>query len=397
LSTSFSIARRRSSEALRDPRLILPALFIGAVLLAPHLAPVRTAALTVALVPEMLDMSVRPLSAATADPTRESVSYGTPSDRMDVYLPAGAASGSGLPAVVLELGVHPQPIEAPEIVHLASTIARAGVVVGVPDSTALRNLQVTPEEPAHLADAVLVLAQRPEVDPERIGLAGFSAGASIALIAATDERLAGHLDYVSSFGGYADARRLLVDVATRTSTGAAGTIAWQPDPGIRHDVLELALGGLADQPERDRLRAVLAPIVAADAPPSGPPPGAEAFSGDAAALLALFSAPSRAAGEAAVASLSPSLLARLDAISPITVADRIGVPVFLLHGVADTAIPVAHAELLRDAIGDQVARLTEFGRFGHGQPGANGLSLDDAGDVVALALYLRDIVAAATE
>lgn len=393
----MSIARRRSSEALRDPRLILAALLVGAVLLAPRLGPVRTAALTVALVPEMLDTSIRPLSAATSEPTRETVSYGTPADRMDVYLPAGAMAGDGLPGVVLELGVHPQPIDAPEIAHLAKTIARAGVVVGVPDSTALRNLEVTPAEPAHLADAVLALAQRSEVDPERVGLAGFSAGASIALIAGTDARLDGHVSFVSSFGAYADARRLMVDVATRTSADASGTIPWQPDPGIRHDVLELALNGLDDLAERERLRSVLAPIVAAEAAPTGPPAGAASFSGDAAALLALFSAPSRAAGEAAVATLSPDALARLDGISPITFTDRIAVPVFLLHGVSDTAIPVVHAELLRDAIGDEVARLTVFGRFGHGQPGVSGLSLDDAGDVIALALYLRDVVAAATE
>ena len=63
----------------------------------------------------------------------------------------------------------------------------------------------------------------------------------MALDAAADPRLAGHLDFVSSFGGYADARRLLVDVASRTTLNEDGTVSpWQPDPGIRHDVLELA-------------------------------------------------------------------------------------------------------------------------------------------------------------
>ena len=70
---------------------------------------------------------------------------------------------------------------------------------------------------------------------------------------------------------------------------------------------------------------------------------------------------------------------------------------FILHGEPDTAIPVSHASLLADAIGDEVIRFTRFGRFGHGQPGADGLSIDDAGDIAALTLYLRDIVAAVTE
>ena len=70
---------------------------------------------------------------------------------------------------------------------------------------------------------------------------------------------------------------------------------------------------------------------------------------------------------------------------------------FILHGEPDTAIPVGHASTLAGAIGDEVVRVTRFGRFGHGQPGANGLGADDAGDIVALSVYLRDIVAAATE
>jgi dienelactone hydrolase len=347
----------------------------------------------------MLDIGARPISMATDEPRRETITYGTPADRMDVYMPAGAQPGSRLPAVVLALGVHPAPIDDPTIIRLASAIARTGVVVGVPDSSALRELKVTPAEPGHLADAVLTLADRPEVDPARVGLAGFSAGASIALVAAADPRLAGHLDFVSSFGGYADAERLLVDVASRTTTDQTGAVSdWQPDPGIRRDVLELVLQALPDETQRDQLRQVLSPTVMSDGAPAPPSPdGGSPFTGDASALYRLFTATDRATAQAAVASLSPALHAQLAGISPTSVADQIHVPVFLLHGVTDTAIPVAHATLLRDAIGSEVVRLTEFGRFGHGQPGASGLGVDDLGDVVQLALYLRDVVAAATE
>jgi dienelactone hydrolase len=373
--------------------IVVTALFLVA-LLSANLAPIRTLLITANLVPQLFVGGAG--SSRVDEPTRETVTYGSPADRMDVYVPAGARPGSGLPAVVLALGVHPLPIDDPTIVKLASAMARAGVVVGVPDSSALRQLRVTPAEPGHLADAALALADRPEVDGSRVGLAGFFAGASMALDAAADPRLQGHLQWVSSFGGYADADRLLVDVASRTTLNADGTVSpWLPDARIRGDILELVIQALPDDGQRDPLRRVLQPIVADDGPHYGPP--ANTFTGDAARVIELFTARDRGGAEKAVKGLSPELRAQLAGISPTTYADDIHVPVYLLHGVTDNAIPVAHAELLRQALGDRVARLTEFGRFGHGQPGAGGLSIDDANDVFALFLYLRDVVAAATE
>ena len=124
---------------------------------------------------------------------------------------------------------------------------------------------------------------------------------------------------------------------------------------------------------------------------------AKPFDGDAQHVFELFTARDRATAQAAVDALSPELRAQLAGISPTTYAADVHVPVYILHGVTDTAIPVAHAALLQSALGSNVKRFTEFGRFGHGQPGTNGLTLDDGADVVQLALYLRDVVAAATE
>ena len=82
-------------------------------LLISQTPPVRTAAITAALVPQMLGLNVFPKGAADTDPRVETITYGTPADRMDVYLPVGAKAGDQLPAVVLALGVHPVPIDDP--------------------------------------------------------------------------------------------------------------------------------------------------------------------------------------------------------------------------------------------------------------------------------------------
>lgn len=345
-----------------------------------------------------MDLPARPLTAAVPEPQRISVTYGQPGDPMDVYVPAGAREQRLLPAVVLALGVHPQPIDHPDIVRVATAISRLDVVVGVPDSTNLRNLVVTPAEPRHLADAAIVVSGLPWVNPDRMGLAGFSAGASMALIAAADERVSSELRWVSSFGAYADAQLLLTDVATRTALIDGATRAWQPDPGIRRDVLELTLAALPDARVREDLRARLEPIVASEASPTGPrPDDLAALDGDARSVYLLFTAPDRQAASAALSAISADLRARLDGISPLGFVDRIRAPVYLLHGKPDTAISVGHSELLSERLGGRVARFTRFGEFGHGQPGLEGLTAAEIGDVWELYLYLRDIVAAATE
>jgi dienelactone hydrolase len=326
------------------------------------------------------------------------ISYGEPADRLDLYIPSALRPDARLPAVVLALGVHPQPIDSPDVVGVATAIARLGVVVGVPDSTPLRNLVVTAREPAHLADAFLAVAARPEVDPARVGLAGFSAGASIALVAAADERLDHFVHFVSSFGGYANAERLLVDVATRTSVEEGAIVPWAPDAGIRRDVLALAINVLPSEPDRARLHELLDPILAINTPPTGPDPATSAtLAGDARQIYELFTSPSRDAAQTAVNGLSRELRAELAAISPTSVANRIEAQVFILHGRPDTAIPVAHATELAAVLEYRVERMTIFGEFGHEQPGQGGIGLDDLPDVWQLGLYLRAIVAATLE
>ena len=318
---------RIAKEYLPDGRWLVLALALVLIVVGLSRVPaIRTVALSAGLASEMLGLPLKPLSDSTGTPSVVTTTYGEPADRMDVYIPAGATAGSNLPAVVLALGVHPQPIDHPDVVRIAESISRAGVVVGVPDSSALRNLVLTPAEPGHLADAALALKARPEVDPSRVGLAGFSAGASIALIAATDPRIADDLSFVSDFGGYADAEELLVDVVTNTCDCGGEIRAWAADPRIRADITTL-LTGVAGDSEADT-----------------------------AAVAELLAATDRPAAEAAIAKFSPELHADLARLSPISSADAIKAPVFILHGEPDTAIPVSHATQLADAIGDQVVR-----------------------------------------
>jgi dienelactone hydrolase len=383
-----------SSPRGRQRWAVVAYLLICVVGLIPLWSPARVTVLSAALAAELMGIG-DPLTLTVPAPRVESTTYGDPPDRMDLYMPIGASSDAPVPAVVLELGVHPPPIDDPAVADIAIAISRLGVIVAVPDSTRLRNLEVDAREGAHLADAFVVVAARPEVDEERVGLAGFSAGASIALLAAADARISDEIRFVSAFGGYANAERLLVDVATRTTEQEGAVLDWAPDAGIRRDVLALAINALDDPDDDARLHAVLDPVVSADTRPTGPDDVVAAtFTGDALQIYRLFSASNRPEAQLAVENLSTALREQLAGISPTTVAGLIESPVFILHGRPDTAIPVVHAALLAQALDGRVERLTLFGQFGHEQPGQGGVGIDDVPDIVALAGYLRAIVAA---
>lgn len=363
--------------------------------------PFATAVRTAGLLAELLELGVRPLSATTSAPRRVTTTYGSaPADRLDIYLPADASADGSRAAVVLSLGIHPLSLDHPDISRVAGGIARLGVVVAVPESSDLMESRVTDEEAGRLAEATLVVAARPEADPDRVGIAGFSAGASVALLAAADPRIADRLAFVSAFGGYADARTLLVDVATRTQEWDGDVLAWTAEPYVRRDVTALLIGAIEPSPERDRVAALLAPIVESEDPPRGPDSAvlAEIEDPDVRAAYLLLTSASRIEAEAALATSSSALQRSLAAISPATRAGDLRTRVFLMHGESDSSIPISHARLMASALPQgRLARLTVFDLFQHVQPGQDGLTVDQLPDLWELYRYLHDLVALTTE
>src|SRR5262245_10645385 len=97
----------------------------------------------------------------------------------------------------------------PSLEQFARALASTGCIVMVPDIPEWRALRVaaTITIPTIRA-AIRRLAELPNVDHERVGLLGFSFGATQAIVAAADPALDGVLSGLAAWGGYRDLQRL---------------------------------------------------------------------------------------------------------------------------------------------------------------------------------------------
>lgn len=100
--------------------------------------------------------------------------------------------------------------EHAQLVRFARTVAHTGAAVLVPEVPEWRALRLAPALTGPTVRAALpALARVAAVDPERIGLIGFSFGAPHAVLAAAEPDLARALRAVVGFGGYCDLARTL--------------------------------------------------------------------------------------------------------------------------------------------------------------------------------------------
>lgn len=96
------------------------------------------------------------------------------------------------------------------LMRFARSLAASNHVVFIPEIIEWTQLHVAPELAAPtIKAAVDALSRRDDVDPERIGVFGFSFGATQTLLSTTDADLARRLKVAVAWGGYADIQRVL--------------------------------------------------------------------------------------------------------------------------------------------------------------------------------------------
>jgi len=372
-----------------------------AILVAVMIAwePTRVALQTAILLPNLLGSGPMPLTLFSDAPQRTSVAYrpgpdGGEPDLAELWLPSWASRERPAGAILLVLGVNNVGRNHPVVERVADGLARTGVAVLVPDSRTLLEGRLAVGEVDGVVRAYQLLASRPEVDAGRIGIAGFSVGGSLSLLAARDPRIAGDVRWVNAFGAFADAETYLAAVAAHAYLDDDHEVPWSPSALALQVYLQFVLDQVADTDDRERLDdAFGATVLAGDRPTTDPALRDDLRTDAARAVHDLLTARSLDEARSAIAVLPRSSLAFIDAISPIRHLDGLEADVFLMHETTDHHVPVVESRALARAL-EQAGRLrqhTDFRLFDHVQPDDIDL-LPAAPELVKLLLHVRTLL-----
>ena len=335
--------------------------------------PARVAVQTLVLLPNLLDAGPKPLNLFSAAPSRVSLHYreAASGDLADLWLPAGASADDRVGGMLLVFGVNNLGRQHPAVERVADALARTGVAVVVPDSATLLEGRLEVGEIDGVVRAFELLVERPEVDPDRVGIVGFSVGGSLALIAARDERIAGRVRYVNAFGAYGDARTYLASMAAHAYELDGEEVEWLPTPLARQVFAGFVFESVQDSDDRRRLTDAFEETIVEGRRPE-PDRALERELGlGGRAVYRLLTAGSLAEARQAIDALPAPAQRFMDGISPVRHLDGLLAEVYLMHEIDDHHVPFVESRTLADALepGGLLVRHAEFRLFDHVQPG----------------------------
>ena len=209
---------------------------------------------TVAFAGEMLPGPLKVQRWLTPEPQRMTTTFLRPdgtADEAEVFVVPG---GKQRAAVLIFLGATVHGTNDPEAVKLGWALARTGFAVMFYWSETMgQEARLDAGDIPNVVAAFEHLARQEYVDPERVGLAGFSVGASFALAAAADPRIAHDIAFVNSFGGYYDLAGLIAQIAAGRALDGATETPWEVDELTK----KVFTNTLLAEPSSDALNALL--------------------------------------------------------------------------------------------------------------------------------------------
>ncbi|MHB0916919.1 MAG: alpha/beta hydrolase family protein, partial [Thiobacillus sp.] len=199
------------------------------------------------------------LKRTTPEPLRQTVAYTVAgrAHHADLYLPS-ALDGCSAPAqvsaphcpraaLVAVPGAVPQGKDDPRMVAFATTLARAGFAVMVPELAGYRQLRIRPSDAREIADAFAWISRQPELAPDgRAGMFAFSYSVGPAVLAALEDDIRGQVRIIVGLGGYHDLPRAMRFFTTGWFEHAGSWAYITPDDTGRMVLAYSSLDYLAD-------------------------------------------------------------------------------------------------------------------------------------------------------
>lgn len=349
---------------------------LAILLLMTAWEPTRVALQTAVMLPSVLGSGPQALPLITKPPVRMSLPYRVASDGepdlAELWLPDWASVERPAGGILMVFGVNNLGRNHPAIERVAEALARTGIAVLVPDSRTLLEGRLEVDEIDGVVDAFQLLAARPEVDRDRLGIFGFSVGGSLALLAAADPAIAASVRWVNAFGAFADAATYLASVSAHAYRGAdGGAVPWTPTPLAREVYLGFMLDQVRDATDRAALDDAFGrAILDGERPMSDPALREGLATGVARTVHDLLTAPTLEAASASIDALPAGSLAFIDAISPARRLAGLEADVHLMHETEDHHVPFVESRALAAALEERgrLAAHTEFRLFDHVQP-----------------------------
>jgi len=272
------------------------------------------------------------------------------------------------PALVFVNGATPDGRAHPMVLRLSEALARAGRLVHIPDLPGIAGGELSPATLSAAIDYVQAVGDSGEAADGRVGLAGVSVGASLALLAAAEPLLADRISVVACVAPYSDMANVMLLATTGMYRRGA---SFEPYTVPAYLWVGLARSVTAILPPGPGIAALSAELRAID--PAAPDPVArfsnrsfDSLGADAASVLALLTNPDPTRFDALFAALPEHVRATVEALSPVHAAPALRAPVEIVTAPRDRYFPVAESRALVAA--SPLVRLTVTSLLAHATP-----------------------------
>jgi acetyl esterase/lipase len=303
------------------------------------------------------------LRRTTREPRVESVTIdGVPAT---AFVPGGVGPW---PAWIFVTGAHPERRREPIVERLAQALARAGYIALVPDLPGLGDGELSVRTLESANSVIDFMLARPDVRHGRVALIGASAGASIALLAASRVEIADRISVVAAVSPWADLDKMLCLATTGSYPNGDGFEPYPVAALLRRVVARSLVCTLATGSERDRLLTEVGEITREDGDPIErlAKVDLDSLEPEARAVVTLLRNSDCAEFSELREDLSESAVGILSALSPIKSAVTVRAPVEIVVPLSDPYFPPSEAETLTAVLGD--VRLTVTSTLDHTRP-----------------------------